>query len=189
MIDFLQKNTFLNYMILLILILSSCSSNNSKTTFDYLKIDDKMPRDTFDQLIKNEYQKEKIPVLYFTADWCAPCKEVKKNLEDKEVKKALNQFTFVEIDLTMNPSDSSKVTFQLSRKMNIRVIPSFGRIDENSIPKNKMYSATWLNNQPRRIDEFIEKVKEEYIFHSFDPEWKYRGKVVKLDPNDYSSIY
>jgi thiol-disulfide isomerase/thioredoxin len=61
-------------------------------------------------------KKEKQVILYFGAEWCPPCKAMKKMMKDTEVKKELQKFDLQMIDIDKNPA--------MAKKYNIKSIPT-----------------------------------------------------------------
>jgi thioredoxin 1 len=53
-------------------------------------------------------------VLYFTADWCNPCKKVKPIVEEIN-KDSVTKFQLIDVDLEM----------ELAKKFEIRSVPTF----------------------------------------------------------------
>jgi thioredoxin 1 len=53
-------------------------------------------------------------VLYFTADWCNPCKKVKPIVEEIN-KDSVTKFQMIDVDLEMD----------LTKKFEIRSVPTF----------------------------------------------------------------
>ena len=53
-------------------------------------------------------------VLYFTADWCNPCKKVKPIVEEMN-KDSITKFEMIDVDLEM----------ELTKKFEIRSVPTF----------------------------------------------------------------
>ncbi len=53
-------------------------------------------------------------VLYFTADWCNPCKKVKPIVEEIN-KDSITKFQIIDVDLEM----------ELAKKFEIRSVPTF----------------------------------------------------------------
>lgn len=53
---------------------------------------------------RESQQNSKPLMLYFTADWCGPCQQMKRTVwADKEVDQALQAFVPMRIDIDLNP--------------------------------------------------------------------------------------
>jgi thiol:disulfide interchange protein len=79
--------------------------------------------DNVDDAITAAQQKGKPILAYFTADWCGPCQQFKKDvLTDGNVKSTLeSKYVLVKIDLTQGTGESARV----AQKLGIRSIPTF----------------------------------------------------------------
>ena len=62
-------------------------------------------------------QQSKYKLLYFGAEWCGPCQQMKKMFKDKEVAKELKRFDFKVYDEKKHPE-----TF---KKYKIRLYPTY----------------------------------------------------------------
>lgn len=61
-------------------------------------------KDNLENFIWEANQKKKIIVLYFGAEWCGPCKELKRRLESDEAKEEMPdlQLGYIDIDKDEN---------------------------------------------------------------------------------------
>ena len=60
-----------------------------------------------------EQSKPKCKLLYFGAEWCAPCQQMKKMFKDKEVAKELKRFDFKIYDEKKHPEIFKKYKIRL----------------------------------------------------------------------------
>jgi thioredoxin 1 len=60
-------------------------------------------------------------VFYFTADWCGPCKKVRPIVEELNRDQADVKFQIIDVD-----SEG-----ELTRKFEVKSIPTFIRIEDN----------------------------------------------------------
>jgi thioredoxin 1 len=67
-------------------------------------------------------------ILYFTADWCNPCKKVKPIVEELNRDSSV-KFQFIDVDQEI----------EMAKDMNVRSIPTFIVIDNGSEVKR----ASW----------------------------------------------
>ena len=76
----------------------------------------------YEKALKDSIATNKKIVLFFTADWCGNCTKMKtKTLSDVRVKKALENYIFVELNADKE--------LELSRKYKVKAIPSYKIID------------------------------------------------------------
>lgn len=62
--------------------------------------------------------------VYFTAEWCGPCQELRRTTwSDKRVETALQGYVPVRIDIDRQP--------ELAQRFSVESIPWFGVLDEN----------------------------------------------------------
>jgi len=61
--------------------------------------------------------KDKVTVIYFGAEWCGPCKNLKKKLASEEVTKKCNQLVVGHLDVDENDNE------ELSRVYKVTSIP------------------------------------------------------------------
>jgi len=78
--------------------------------------------DNVDDAIESATQKGKPILAFFTADWCGPCQQFKKDvLADSAVERELNaRFVLVKLDLTDNSGPAARTAQQLG----VRSIPT-----------------------------------------------------------------
>jgi thioredoxin len=60
-------------------------------------------------------------ILYFTADWCNPCKKVKPIVEELNRDSSV-KFQFIDVDQEI----------EMAKNMNVRSIPTFIVVDNGS---------------------------------------------------------
>lgn len=60
-------------------------------------------------------------ILYFTADWCNPCKKVKPIVEELNRDSAI-KFQFIDVDSEM----------EMAKKCNVKSVPTFIVIENGS---------------------------------------------------------
>ena len=70
-------------------------------------------------------------ILYFTADWCNPCKKVKPIVEELNRDSAV-KFQFIDVDQEI----------EMAKDMNVRSIPTFIVIDNGSEVKRSTGAQT-----------------------------------------------
>ena len=97
-------------------------------------------------LVKQELAAKRIPVLFFTATWCGPCKQFKKSESDPLMIDALNGVTFIMID-----GDIDLKKDKISNKYGITGYPSFVRVDETGKLIKKTDGGAWDENIPANM--------------------------------------
>lgn len=128
---------------------------------NYHVTDNQMSLEELNKIVQNEYELSRIPVYYFSASWCPPCREFKEALSNNShgVYEELKDFTFIEISMEdSGRKDTSQLSTKLSYLHKIRSIPMFTKVDNKGNPTNKILSTDWLTKEPNRIDEFIERI-------------------------------
>ena len=82
-------------------------------------------------------------ILYFTADWCNPCKKVKPIVEDINMDSAI-KFQFIDVDQES----------EMAKSMNVRSIPTFIVIENGSEVKRATGAQTKEQLEALVNDEF-----------------------------------
>jgi thioredoxin 1 len=83
-------------------------------------------------------------VLYFTADWCNPCKKVKPIVEEMN-KDSITKFQMIDVDLEM----------ELTKKFEIRSVPTFILTKDGKEIKRTTGAQT-----RQQLESFIDLVEE-----------------------------
>jgi thioredoxin 1 len=83
-------------------------------------------------------------VLYFTADWCNPCKKVKPIVEEIN-KDSTTKFQIIDVDSEM----------ELTKKFEIRSVPTFILIKDGKEIKRTTGAQT-----RQQLESFIDLVEE-----------------------------
>jgi thioredoxin-like negative regulator of GroEL len=84
-------------------------------------------------------------VLYFTADWCNPCKKVKPIVEEIN-KDSITKFQMIDVDSEM----------ELTKSFEIRSVPTFILIQDGKEIKRTTGAQT-----REQLESFIDLVKEQ----------------------------
>lgn len=150
-------------------VLTQCnSSSNDKHNSDSLppnanteaqkevirKIDYYGQKKTLKEVIATEFAANRVPIVYFWADWCGPCKEFKSSLSDPLMQDALNNVTLIMIDLDV---DNEKEKH--SENFGVSGIPAFVKVDQNGAFIDIVDGGAWEANIPANmapvLKEFI----------------------------------
>ena len=81
-------------------------------------------------------------ILYFTADWCNPCKKVKPIVEELNRDSAV-KFQFIDVDQETD----------MAKNMNVRSVPTFVVIENGSEVKRAVGVQTREQLQGLMLDE------------------------------------
>jgi len=83
-------------------------------------------------------------ILYFTADWCNPCKKVRPIVEEMN-KDSITKFQMIDVDLEM----------ELTKKFEIRSVPTFILTKDGKEIKRTTGAQT-----RQQLESFIDLVEE-----------------------------
>ena len=95
-----------------------------------------------EDFIWNSHLKNKVIVLYVGADWCGPCKSLKKRLESDEGKEEMPNLSVVYIDV--DKEDNTEI----GDLYKVKGLPTqiFVKLDENEIVMIKtIIGYDWIN--------------------------------------------
>lgn len=81
-------------------------------------------------------------ILYFTADWCNPCKKVKPIVEELNRDSAV-KFQFIDVDQEV----------EMAKNMNVRSVPTFIVVENGSEVKRSVGAQTREQLQGLMSDE------------------------------------
>ncbi len=102
----------------------------------------------------NDGSPEKYTVLYYSADYCPPCKKVKKVLDEKVPRASYYNIRLIE----MNEKDFENGTVNpVLAKYKIRVVPTFILVDKELNELNRNRGRGW-KKENAELDKFIKDV-------------------------------
>lgn len=81
---------------------------------------------TYAEALAQAKAADKPMILFFHADWCAPCQQMEKTIAKQQVQKALEKFVFCQIDI-----DDEK---DLSRQYKIKLLPTLMMVSPAEMP-------------------------------------------------------
>jgi thioredoxin 1 len=81
-------------------------------------------------------------ILYFTADWCNPCKKVKPIVEELNRDSSI-KFQFIDVDQEL----------EMVKNMNVRSVPTFIVVEDGSEVKRAVGAQTKEQLQELMSDE------------------------------------
>lgn len=116
-------------------------------------------RDELDNFILNQISNGKITMLYFSAEWCGPCKNLKKYLESKNTIKNMNKLAVAVIDV------DEELNSGLVKNYKISSLPTqvFIKVESSKIvqiEKIEGYNPTLLESIYGKILEESQNLKK-----------------------------
>jgi thiol:disulfide interchange protein len=124
----------------------------AKTAVDIIDFYSENNTDSISTILNNTINKGKIPILFFTASWCKPCREFKESTKYELVAQSLKDATIIMIDVN---KDQPKNGYALD--YGARAIPTFIIVDKDGTAMNTITGAAWADNTPGNIAPVIEK--------------------------------
>ncbi|WP_435263808.1 hypothetical protein [Tenacibaculum sp. nBUS_03] len=124
------------------------------------------------RLSKHIYEQNKIPILYYAANWCAPCLKVKNMMKEKpKIKNKLSKkFAFIKILISDDKRENLNLfSTKLSLSRDIWSIPTYTKLNKHGETYNMISGANWITENPLRIQEFEEKIETNKIKYHFKP--------------------
>lgn len=138
------------FAFLLLLQITCTSSNNQVLNY--------IPSKTMNlaelTALVNDGSTEKYTILYYSADYCPPCKKVRKVLDEGLPKASYHNIRMIE----MNEKDFENGTINpVLAKYKIRVVPTFILVDKELNELNRNRGRAWKKKNPE-LDKFIKNV-------------------------------
>ncbi|WP_055446183.1 thioredoxin family protein [Lacinutrix mariniflava] len=105
---------------------------------------------TLNELINDQISKSKVPIVYFYADWCAPCKKFSKALKNTLLKQTLNKTVLIKVNVDNNE--------ELAISYSVSAIPTFIKAGKNGVVKASITSGEWKEDIPENIAPIMSKL-------------------------------
>ncbi len=90
-----------------------------------------------------------VPVVYFYANWCGPCKRFKESMHDGRVAKALKDATIIKINVDTHE--------ELAAAFGVNAIPAFIKLNNKGKVLGRISSDKWEEDVPENIAPVMEK--------------------------------
>lgn len=131
--------------------LSSCGSSTTHPTkavvTDYKQADDPQ---ALAQFVRSATPAHRVPIVYFYADWCGPCRRFRAALPSKQVDEALKQAAIIKINV-----DSCQ---DLAAYYHVTAVPTFVKVDAQGEPLASITSDKWQEDEPAEIAPVMAKL-------------------------------
>jgi thioredoxin 1 len=102
------------------------------------------------QFVRSATPAHRVPIVYFYADWCGPCRRFRAALPSELVDEALKQAAIIKINV-----DSCQ---ELAAYYHVTAVPTFVKVDAQGEPVASITSDKWKEDEPAEIAPVIEKL-------------------------------
>ena len=92
----------------------------------------------------------RIPVVYFYADWCGPCRRFRAALPSHEVDEALQRATLIKVNV-----DSCQ---ELADAYGVQAVPTFVKVDAQGRALAIITSDKWGEDIPSQIAPVLDQL-------------------------------
>lgn len=95
------------------------------------------------QFIRTATPTGRVPIVYFYADWCGPCRRFRAALPSGQVDEALQRATLIKVNV-----DSCQ---NLAAYYGVTAVPTFVKVDAQGRVLASITSAEWQEDAPAAI--------------------------------------
>ncbi|MEO1415624.1 MAG: thioredoxin family protein [Bacteroidota bacterium] len=125
------------------------------STIELYARNQKKPLET---LLKETVSAGKVPIMYFTATWCRPCRAFSKSLKDAQVQEAFAEAVIIKIDVDMDEGEQTM-------KYGVLSIPTFIKTNEKGEVVARITSSQWKADTPENIAPVMSAFVRSDKFH------------------------
>jgi len=104
----------------------------------------------FAQFVRSATRGQRVPVVYFYADWCGPCRRFRAALSSDPVDEAPQQTTLIKVNV-----DSCQ---ELAAYYNVTAVPTFMKVDAEGQAVATITSAELGEDVPAEIAPVMAKL-------------------------------
>ena len=95
------------------------------------------------QRLTTSLDQGKIPVLYFSAGWCGPCRQFKATFPDEKVQTAMKDIELIMVDVDKEPN--------LASKYGVRFIPYLVKVNKDGEVLDAISANAWGIATPENV--------------------------------------
>ena len=141
----------MKHYLLAMLLLTACGESATRSSKAVVTEYKQAGRpEAFAQFVRNAGSAKRVPVIYFYADWCGPCRRFRAALPSEQVDEALKQATIIKVNI-----DSCR---DLADYYNVTAVPTFVKVDKEGKPIATITSAEWDEDVPAEIAPVMQKL-------------------------------
>jgi len=108
------------------------------------------------QFVRSAVPAPRVPIVYFYADWCGPCRRFREALPSEQVDGALQRATLIKVNV-----DSCQ---ELAAYYHVTAVPTFVKVDAQGRPVAAITSDKWSEDEPANIAPVIAKLANTTVY-------------------------